>query len=134
MPDITIKGLKQRHIEEFLEARREIKLGIADTDARAFATALMGFAMELAKQGLKPEQYNATITEYAQGVTRIESRRGELTAAEEDGIRVRAAVRVGWFGDELVEDDIAEMEPWRVDQLADAVAEKFNEAFEVPEN
>lgn len=133
MPDITIKDLKQRHIEEFLKARRDILNQSAGLDADGFATSLAGFAVQLAKKGLESEQYDTALAEFVRGLGAVQERAQDVTNAEEDGLRVRAAARCGWF-DDLEEEGVGDLEPWRVDQLSDEIATRFNDAMTVPEN
>lgn len=133
MAEITIEDLRQRHIEAFLEARRAIKEGIANLNTEAYAVALLGFATELAKQKLDSEKYRASLAEFASGLVALDERRGDITQAEQDGVNVRAAARCGWF-DDLDEDDVGDLEPWRVDQLSTEIIGRFNDAMTVPEN
>lgn len=133
MPEITIKDLRQRHIEAFLRARREIRNGWNDIGADELATTLVGFATELGKAKLEADKYRAVIQEFVQGLAKREERRGEISAAEEDGIRVRAAARCEWF-DDLDEDDVPDLKAWEVDQLSDQIAGEVNAAYEVPKN
>ncbi len=134
MTEITIKDLKQRHIEAFLKARREIKEGYADFNAETFAAALSNLAVELEKKAIDKDKFNVTLAQYTQGLLAMDERRGELSAAEMDGVSVRAAARCGWFGDDLKEEDVPELTPYEVDRLSTAVADTFNAAYEVPKN
>lgn len=133
--DITITDLRQRHIEEFLRARRDIRAGIADLTPGEYADVLVGFAQSLAKKKITGEEYAATLTQYVNGLVAMqEQHSGEITVTEEDGIRVRAAARCGWFGDGLDEDGVDDLYGWQVDELSDKVTEAFNEALTVPKN
>jgi len=132
MPEITIKDLRQRHIEDFLRERRNIANDSAGLDADKFAAALVAFAREAAKS-LDGTDFASAMSEYVRGLTAIHEQRDTLTAIEEDGVRVRAAARCGWF-DGLDEGDVPGLEPWRVDQLSTEIAERFNEARTAPKN
>jgi len=133
MAEITIKDLRQRHIEAFLKARRDIAAGRAGLTPEGYSDALVGFAGQLIKQQVEGEQFTATLGKFVEGLLAMQERQRALTAIEEAGVRVRAAARCGWF-DGLDEDDVGDMHGWEVDQLSDAVAERFNEAMTVPKN
>ena len=133
MAEITIKNLKQRHIEAFLAARRDIKNKRAGLDPESFAASLASFAVQLSSKKLTTEQYDTALAQFVNGMNGVYERRQEITQAEQDGVNVRAAARCGWF-DELDADDVGDLEAWRVDQLSTEIVDLFNEAVTVPEN
>lgn len=132
--DITITDLRQRHIEDWLKARRDIRAGIADLTSGEYADTMVGFAQSLVKKKITGDEYAVTLEKFVNGLLALREARGEITVTEEDGIRVRAAARCGWFGDELDEDGVSDLYAWQVDELADKVTETFNEALAVPKN
>jgi len=134
MAEITIKDLKQRHIEEFLAARRAIRNDRMRLTPKDFGEVLATFAVTLAKKELKPEQYATALDRYVQGLGLLAQQREELSGPEEDGLRVRAAARCGWFGNDMTEDGVGDLAAWEVDALSNAVTETFNAAYEIPKN
>lgn len=133
MADITIKDLKQRHIEDFLRARRDIQIGQSDLGPKDYSDALVGFAAALVKKKVEGDAFREALGKFVEGLLAMQERRAGLTAIEESGVRVRAAARCGWF-EELTEDGVGDLAGWEVDQLSDAVAERFNEAMTVPKS
>lgn len=134
MPTIIIEDLRQRHIEDFLRARRDVRNGWTALDTDRLMAAILSFAKQLGKADLEADKYSTALREAVQALGRRAERQDQVTAIEEDGIRLRAAIRCGWFGDELTEDDVGDLHGWEVDQLSTAVAERFNEAMTVPKN
>lgn len=133
MTEFAIKDLKQRHIEAFHQAQRDVKAGRASLDADSYGEQLAAFVAELSKAGVKPEQFQAALAEFGRGVMALDARQNELTGRESEGVRVRAACRCGWF-EELSEDDVGDLEPWRVSQLDDEIVERYKAAYDVPKN
>lgn len=133
MAEITITDLRQRHIEDWLAARRDVRAGKANLTPQGFSTALVGFATTLAKKQIEGEEFRAALDSFVRGLLAMQEQREALSAYEENGVRVRAAARCGWF-DELDEGAVGDLQPWEVDQLSDAVTDAFNEAVTVPKN
>jgi hypothetical protein len=134
MPDIKIEKLTQRQLEEFVQARRDIVAGRAALTPESFADALLAFATELTKQELEPDEFKAALNTYRQGVFELDQRSAEVSVHEEEGIRVRAAARCGWFGDALAEEDVGDFEPWRVSQIDDDIVAFYKKATTAPKN
>jgi len=133
MAEITIKDLKQRHIEDFLRARRDIQVGRAELNQQSYSDALVGFAAALIKKKVEGDEFRDALAKFVEGLLAMGEREQALTIIEEAGVRVRAAARCEWF-DDLDEDDVGDLPAWEVDQLSDTVADAFNEAMTVPKN
>lgn len=133
MAELAIEKLKQRHIEGFLEAVRDLRRSKISVTPEQLSASMTDFAVALMKAKVEGGEFAHALAEYRRGLLEIEKRASDLTVPEEDGVRVRAAARCEWFSD-FDEDDVDDMEPWRVDELSSQITEAFNAAMEMPKN
>lgn len=137
MTEIKIEKLTQRHLEEWIQARRDIVLGRANLNTESYGDAMLTFATELTKELVKiedgAERFKDVLAEYRIGLFELDRRSEEVSKHEEEGMRVRAAARRGWF-DDLAEEDVDDLAPWEVSRIDDQIVAFYKEATSAPKN
>ena len=128
------RPLLQRDIEAYFSAEREIKKTRHGDTPQMLTDAIVKFHTSVSQiQNMNNAKYNVLAEQYAQLLRISKISDDELSAAERNGISLRAAVAAGIL-EGCTPDDIDAMPPYKVTQLTVELSEALNEAYEVPKN
>jgi len=133
MDNYTLKSdLRQRDIEAFFKARREIEASCLEVPASQLAGQLAELLQTVRSAGLKPgsSEFLQVFQEFAREL-RMRQAPAQLSGPEITGVSVRAAIRVGWLSG-LDEGAIGELKPAIVRDLAQKVDDALGKAYELP--
>jgi len=133
MADYTLKSdLRQRDIEAFFKARREIEAGCLEVPATQLAAQLVELLQSVRSAGLKPgtPEFLQVFQEFAREL-RMRQAPAQLSGPEATGVSVRAAIRAGWLSG-LDEGVVGELKPAIVRDLAQKVDDSLRAAYNLP--
>lgn len=124
--------LRQRDVEAFFMAQREIRDGRLSLPIKALAEAVAGFLKQLADMNIRPgtPDFATVFGEFSSTLRATHQPRRALTKAEDTGITIRAAARCGLVAG-LAEDAVAEMRPAVVLWLAGEVDQAIGRAYSI---
>jgi hypothetical protein len=124
--------LRQRHIEAFFMAQREIRDGRLSMPVKSLADAVAGFLKQLAGMDIRPgtPDFALVFGEFASTLRATHQPRRALTKAEDTGVIVRAAARSGLV-EALAEDAVGDMAPAVVVWLANEVDQAIGRAYAI---
>ena len=125
--------LRQRDIEAFFRARRDIQAGINRQDARELSSVIVDFIRDVQDAGVKPGStaFSTVFREFSGKVQALRSIAGDLTGPENNGLDVRAAIRAEWLTD-ITQEEVDDLHPAAVVWLATEINNTLGKAFEVP--
>ncbi len=129
----TIKDeLLQRDVEKFFKARSDLTAGIVTLTPEALSGALLMFvsALRESKEQLPDVRFKAMLAEYAALLRAPRMTADDLDAPRYNGLIVRAACLSGIITD-MEDDDVGELSPGVVRDLAASINSAINDAFEV---
>ena len=133
MAATVLEDIRQRHIDAYWTAERDIIDGRQSLDPPGLAGALVAFAVAVQSGKVKPDekQYNALLGEFASTLRWRTQRNSRLKDAEYVGVAVRAGIRAGIITG-VREDDVDEMLPRDVTALCQQLTEAVKAVSVVP--
>lgn len=128
--------LRQRDVEAYFRAEREIRAGLHKVGGDEHASALISFTTELlkAKPKMEREKFSAAVSLFQRGLLIQDERMGVLGEVETCGVYVRAAVRCEWLSQEeakIEENDVGDMHPGVVLFLSGEIQKEIAMSYEV---
>jgi hypothetical protein len=143
MPTIEHGGLglrfelpdfRQRDVEDFFAAVRQIQNGIQGTTPEILEGAAVGFLAALQKNKVKladADHMAVALREYLGALREMQDRAGAISSPEFVGGIVRAAARCGWL-EGIAEDGVPDLPPNAVTWLSEAIQREVAQSYEVP--
>jgi len=128
----TVKNeLLQRDVETFYRAQADIHAGQMEITPEAASRAIIDFALAVREADAKVNdaRFSELLREF--GTMLRAQKRTSIPAGLGDGTVLRAACRAG-IVDGLKEEDVGDMFPWQVSQIALEAANAINLSLEVP--
>lgn len=124
--------LRQRDVEAFFMAQREIRDGRLSMPVKSLADAVAGFLRQLADMDIRPgtPDFSTVFGEFSSTLRATHQPRRAITKAEETGVTTRAAARCG-IVEGLAEADVADMRPAVVLWLANEVDQAIGRAYAI---
>ncbi len=136
MPKLDLSDLRQRDVEAFYRASRDIRTGLSNVTPEAYSEQIVKFVANLHKAAgdMEAESLQATVREFSNGLLLMSQRRDTFTSTEVVGVTVRAMARLGWLGEDVSEDDVGDMRPGDVTAFSDQFNALLEAAYEIPKN
>ena len=125
--------LRQRDVEAFFHARRNIQAGIDQQDMRELSGVMVGFIRDVQGAGVKlgSPDFTTVFREFSGKIQALRSTSGNLAGPEKNGLDVRTAIRCEWLTG-ITESEVDDLHPAAVTWLASEINEAFSTAYEIP--